>query len=176
MATLYRKKPVVVEAVKWDGSDASTLEVHDFIYGPRGKLHCDMSSQRSEEYCATCREKGFTIGALKDAPDNRTIHVASIGDFIIKGVKGEFYPCKPDIFETTYAKVRQVLPVKNLFWEDISTGGTLHCRVSYQTDKERASMKKYCTIEVDGARYDLHHAHDCIWFNPSKPLPKEVTL
>ena len=32
---------------------------------------------------------------------------ASIGDFIIKGVQGEFYPCKPDIFEKTYEKVAQ---------------------------------------------------------------------
>jgi hypothetical protein len=33
--------------------------------------------------------------------------VASVGDFIIKGVKGEFYPCKPDIFEATYESVEQ---------------------------------------------------------------------
>jgi hypothetical protein len=32
-------------------------------------------------------------------------HIATEGDYIIKGVKGEFYPCKPDIFETTYEKV-----------------------------------------------------------------------
>jgi hypothetical protein len=32
---------------------------------------------------------------------------ASIGDYIIKGVKGEFYPCKPDIFELTYEKVEK---------------------------------------------------------------------
>ena len=30
------------------------------------------------------------------------VHIASVGDFIIKGVKGEFYPCKPDIFEHPY--------------------------------------------------------------------------
>ena len=33
-------------------------------------------------------------------------HLASIGDYIIKGVKGEFYPCKPDIFEQTYEQLK----------------------------------------------------------------------
>ena len=47
----------------------------------------------------------MTIETLEDGKDKRAKHVASIGDYIIKGVKGEFYPCKPDIFEMTYEPV-----------------------------------------------------------------------
>lgn len=42
------------------------------------------------------------VFTLEDGSDGRAKHVASIGDWIIKGIKGEFYPCKPDIFQATY--------------------------------------------------------------------------
>jgi len=45
------------------------------------------------------------IHTLEDGNDGRAKHVATIGDWIIKGVKGEFYPCKPDIFLKTYEPV-----------------------------------------------------------------------
>jgi len=77
----YRKKPVVVEAVKWDGSNLQ--EVKDFV----GKnFECIPSDTALR----------LIIHTLEGD------HVCSEGDFIIKGVKGEFYPCKPDIFEQTY--------------------------------------------------------------------------
>ena len=44
----------------------------------------------------------MNIPTLEDGDDGRAAHVASIGDWIIKGVQGECYPCKPDIFEMTY--------------------------------------------------------------------------
>ena len=71
----YRKKPVVVEAVQ--------LTEENF--------------NEAEEWCDGCPvTDGVLIFTLEG--DMR----ASIGDYIIKGVKGEFYPCKPDIFEATY--------------------------------------------------------------------------
>ncbi|XAI95119.1 hypothetical protein [Microcystis phage Mwe-JY13] len=45
------------------------------------------------------------IVTLEDGSDGRAVHVAQAGDWIIKGVKGEFYPCKPDIFAATYEAV-----------------------------------------------------------------------
>lgn len=76
----YRKKPVVVEAVQYVGDNFP--EVEYFLNG-----HFDF-----EDYQLII----ITLeGRIK----------ASIGDFIIKGVDGEFYPCKPDIFEKTYEKV-----------------------------------------------------------------------
>lgn len=75
----YKKKPVVIEAIQWNGSN--TQEVLDFCKG-------------------SCVEK--TKGAYLYIITLEGGHIASVGDFIIKGVEGEFYPCKPDIFEKTY--------------------------------------------------------------------------
>ena len=52
-------------------------------------------------------EQGMTIPTLEDGDDGRAIHVASIGDYIIKGTQGELYPCKPDIFNEIYDLVEE---------------------------------------------------------------------
>ena len=77
----FRKKPVVIEAVKWDGN-LTTIE-------NLGIPECsqDLGS------------KTLQIQTLEGEM------TAQVGDWIIKGVQGEFYPCKPDIFEATYDKV-----------------------------------------------------------------------
>jgi len=75
----YRKKPVVIEAVQWNGENVS--EVLDFMNW-RNASHDERA--------------GLVIHTLEGN------HQATPGDFIIKGVKGEFYPCKPDIFAATY--------------------------------------------------------------------------
>lgn len=81
----YRKKPVVIEAMQYQRED-NIHEVLDFaneamIYNPI----------ENEYYIKTLE------GDVK----------ISKGDYIIKGVQGEFYPCKPDIFEQTYEKVSE---------------------------------------------------------------------
>ena len=84
----YRKIPVEIEAVVYDGSLDSFKEVIDFIgYIPEVIEGCET------------KKKFLKIKTLEGE------HIASEGDYIIKGVKGEFYPCKPDIFEMTYEKV-----------------------------------------------------------------------
>lgn len=77
----YRKKPVVIEALQYIGDNAD--EIIEFT---KGLAHVGVG-------------KSLIIPTLEGD------HVASIGDYIIKGVKGEFYPCKSDIFEQTYEKV-----------------------------------------------------------------------
>ena len=76
----YRKKPVVIDAVTWTGENKE--EVQEFI-----------------------GDAGFVKGHYVDIGTLEGMMVASIGDYIIKGVKGEFYPCKPDIFAATYEAV-----------------------------------------------------------------------
>lgn len=83
----YRKKPVVIEAVKWRGDNWP--EVFDFLHDEKGNIQ-SYARRPSED---------LKIKTLEGTM------VAEIGDWIIKGVKGEFYPCKPDIFEQTYEKV-----------------------------------------------------------------------
>jgi len=84
----YRKKPVVIEAVLWDGSNLD--EVKQFC---AGAARYELMARGNYE---------LVIGTLEDGEDLIAKHVASKGDWIIKGVQGEFYPCKPDIFEATY--------------------------------------------------------------------------
>lgn len=77
----YIKKPVEIEAIQWNGENLNEIvmftNMHNLQYG-ESKLK------------------------IKTLEGNM---IASIGDYIVKGIKGEFYPCKPDIFEQTYDKV-----------------------------------------------------------------------
>ncbi len=77
----YRKKPVVIEAIQWTGEDRQAVK--DFV--PEAGF-------------------GFVGDELTITTLEGQMH-ASPGDWIIRGVKGEFYPCKPDIFEATYEPV-----------------------------------------------------------------------
>jgi hypothetical protein len=90
----YRKKPVVIEAVQWNGKNYD--ECMQFIGDDGG--HKKAYEDR-EEGCLKTGE--FSISTLEG------VMIASTGDFIIKGVQGEFYPCKPDIFEKTYEVVNE---------------------------------------------------------------------
>lgn len=81
----YRKKPVVIEAVQWDGNNLE--EIKSFM------------GITSDTYKPIQPKNTLYIRTLEGRMD------ALIGDFIIKGVNGEFYPCKPDIFEKTYEVV-----------------------------------------------------------------------
>jgi hypothetical protein len=94
-AAQYRKKPVVIEAMQ-------------FTFPPDPALVawcpalCDIRI-RNAGYPYSKGEAD--IVTLEDGSDNRAKHVATEGDWIIRGVKGEFYPCKPDIFAATYEPV-----------------------------------------------------------------------
>ena len=87
----FRKKPVVIEAVRWKG-------------------------ENREEIRTFCPRGAFFTPALQDTEGRTTawdllidnldgIMYAKIGDYIIKGVNGEYYPCKPDVFAKTYERV-----------------------------------------------------------------------
>lgn len=99
---LYKKKPVVVSAIQL--TRQSVLEVYELVYGES----VDLSSSRFHDYYVDIVvEKGMQIPTLEDGKvGNEAEYIASIGDYIIRGVKGEFYPCKPDIFEMTYEEVK----------------------------------------------------------------------
>ena len=86
----YRKKPVVIEAVQWTGTNAD--DVLAFTLG--------RASVRDESFrFLNPLERVLIIETLEGAMR------AESGDFIFCGVKGEFYPCKPDIFALTYEQV-----------------------------------------------------------------------
>ena len=100
----YRKKPVVIDAVQLTSSNIK--KVYEFIHDIKLILDCDIERDYWDNYEKIVLLGGMDIPTLEDGSDGRARHVASIGDYIIKGVKGEFYPCKPDNFEMTYEKVK----------------------------------------------------------------------
>lgn len=82
----YRKKPVTIEAVQFDGLNPT--EIKDFV----GE-NCEVEIYDNEVTPPVAR---IVIHTLEGDME------VSEGDYVIKGVKGEFYPCKPDIFQQTY--------------------------------------------------------------------------
>ena len=85
MMRKYRKKPVEIEALQWTGDNRD--EIWKF---------CSMAYFNTD---VATGDLSLMVQTLEGSMQ------ASIGDYIIKGVKDEFYPCKPDIFELTYDKV-----------------------------------------------------------------------
>lgn len=82
------KKPVTIEAVLWDKSGRSQGAMGNFL--PLSSIRLDYSK------CGTGDCPELYIVTLEG-----DMHV-SVGDYVIKGVQGEFHPCKPDIFLATY--------------------------------------------------------------------------
>lgn len=82
----YRKKPVVIDAVQYKGGRSAT----DVL------LWMSRFEKGNSDWIGVCREGRFFIRTLEGEME------AMPGDWIIRGVKGEFYPCKPDIFAATY--------------------------------------------------------------------------
>ena len=87
----YRKKPVMIEAMQL--TDESAYAVLDWLTESNVE-HYPLAQAPDEEVMSA-----IVIGTLEG--DMR----ADMGDWIIRGVQGEFYPCKPDIFEATYEEV-----------------------------------------------------------------------
>jgi len=84
----FRKKPVEIEAIQWTGDN---MEAISQLVGE------DLVPMEDEHEAQT------KIGIVT----LEGVMTASIGDWIIKGVNGEFYPCKPDIFQKTYEEVHE---------------------------------------------------------------------
>ena len=91
----YRKKPVVIEAIQYN--NLNRKEIESFV-GMELK-------QELESETAYLAGKGVPKFSLT-IPTLEGDHKAMPNDYIIKGIKGEFYPCKPDIFEKSYELVK----------------------------------------------------------------------
>lgn len=94
----YKKKPIEIEAIQYKiikerkckfgiNKESNSMEIAKFMGLPIRHVHFD----KRGEY--------INIETLEG------VMRANIGDYIIKGINGEFYPCKPDIFEKTYERV-----------------------------------------------------------------------
>ncbi|MEL6968619.1 MAG: hypothetical protein AAFZ63_25645 [Bacteroidota bacterium] len=93
MIKSYRKKPVVIQALEFTGQNHK--EVKSFIspgVEVKFSVESDTAWQVGEGKPLTSAIIPTLEGDMKASP----------GDYIIKGLNGEFYPCKPDVFEKTY--------------------------------------------------------------------------
>lgn len=88
----YKKKPVVIEAIQWTGKNLEEVKV---FAGDSLKYDIHDAAWQVGKGAPIVNMKIHTLEGVMDI---------AIGDFIIRGVKGEYYPCKPDIFEQTYEK------------------------------------------------------------------------
>lgn len=100
MIKQYKKKPIVIEAIQLTIHNVN--EVLRFMYPNHQYPKTDYEQEKFQDYKHLLNVDGLLIPTLEDGPDQQVKHFASIGDYIIKGVAGEFYPCKPDIFVKTY--------------------------------------------------------------------------
>lgn len=91
----YVKLPVEIEAIKWNGMNIH--EINQFV----GEHLEYIISDTAWEVGKGRPHVEIKIRTLEGDMS------ASIGDYIIKGVNGEFYPCKPDIFDLTYKEVKE---------------------------------------------------------------------
>jgi hypothetical protein len=87
----FRKKPVVIDAIQWTGNTFSHIAIDTFmgVFPKKSQIIGSVSNGNVK----------LLISTLEGVME------ASEGDWIIKGINGEFYPCKPDIFEKTYEAV-----------------------------------------------------------------------
>ncbi|MBN9208165.1 MAG: hypothetical protein J0H96_05805 [Microbacterium ginsengisoli] len=89
-AQKYRKKPVEVEAIQWDGTAEGATPIVDWI------RENDGTARLLHGWAVVCLYIDTLEGTMQALP----------GDWIIRGVQGEFYPCKPDIFAATYDELQ----------------------------------------------------------------------
>lgn len=91
----FRKLPVVIDAMQYPGQNVETVDELDLFenwFLGHGGVGRYIGQQ-------------LHVKTLEDGPNSEAKHVADPGDWIIRGVAGELYPCKPDIFAQTYEPV-----------------------------------------------------------------------
>jgi len=86
----FRKRPIVIEAMELGHSPASLAEICEWAERHGAVLSADHDGKENHCLCIQTLEG---------------VMIARVGDWVIKGVKGEFYPCRDDIFQATYEAV-----------------------------------------------------------------------
>ena len=105
-ALRFTKKPVTIEAIQWTGKNLREVITFTDDHPDTRSHHADMAW---EAYANLVARDGLKIYTLEGEL------LANVGDWIIRGVKGEYYPCKPDIFEATYSP--EVAPLSSAMRE-----------------------------------------------------------
>ena len=111
----FRKRPVVIDARQWDGTAEGATPIINWVldgngtvsyHGNEASPECDGPHELAPfRYCPSCDWNDgpptLAVATLEG------VMLAKPGDWVIRGVQGEFYPCKPDIFAETYERVEE---------------------------------------------------------------------
>ncbi len=90
----FKRKPTTIEAIQFTGDNLEEINAFTGM---------DLKVKAGPLFSS--RYVHIIIPTLEDGRYGQVEHVAEVNDWIIKGVEGEFYPCKPDIFKLTYDPV-----------------------------------------------------------------------
>lgn len=151
----YRKKPVEIEAMQWDGTATEATPIIDWIISggasawwdePHGEIRHELSDGTVQG--CPMSPGGLFVNTLEG------VMRADNGDWIIRGVQGEFYPCKPEIFAATYAPVVQSAPAA------ASTSTTLSLKVVVDVDELRVWAERHADNGHQGVAHVLYEAID----------------
>ena len=142
----FRKRPVVIEAIRWTGENWGA--VSKFV------------APQPQTADVGIREAGdsIVISTLEGKMST------SLGDWIIKGVKGEFYPCKPDIFDATYE------PAEHILTKVLCVGGSKHGQL-VEVEFLLPFLHVNCGA-VPNEEYELHYAVET--YEPAGTRPPQV--
>lgn len=144
----YRKKPVVIEAHQWDGTESGIQRIKARF--PALQTLAKTGHLRRDEVTH------WRIGTLEGG------HEVSKGDWIIKGIKGEFYPCKPDIFAATYEAAPEAPAQAAPSAGEVERGSiklsTYAWGVSRMDDNPKAVLVSFRSEPTDDDLRTLHEA------------------
>ena len=132
MATkFFKKKPIVIEAIQWDGGN--TAEVLAFATG---------KAYHKNGEAGGCEQHYIGIQTLDG------LMRASVGDYVLRGVNGEFYPCKPDIFAKTYEEVCGICHSALTTCASSGHSGCLQCETGWQQDTADIWLCPACVAQT----------------------------
>lgn len=171
----YRKKPVVIDAVQWTGTNKR--EIFDFLTNdncPEEYMTSDFPIVSDNFYIDKWKVPGGLVIKTLEGE-----HLANIGDYIIRGVHGEFYPCKPDIFKKTYEKVEAIGHLKSTNWipvEEKLPDPDKYILVSF-FNSSIPMIGRYTVDDNDGGTFRVGDEDDSfgehgLYVNAWMPLPE----
>jgi len=101
----YKKKPIIIEAIIFDGS------------GEMPEVELSMLDSDADWICSNCGQVARKHGNVKTFEG---FHIACPGDYIIRGIKNEHYPCKPNRFKATYEECDKAIEKIGFYFVDLS--------------------------------------------------------
>jgi hypothetical protein len=155
----FRKKPIVIEATQWwkngdhpDDGDETYLDTGGFEHRCEGRVvryfrHPDVPGDRECSQCVATMHVHGWIDTLEGG------HTVCPGDWIITGVKGERYPCKPDIFAATYepATSADEIDAEIEEWRSAFVDRLLSSEIAFAREGEDKRLPEWCYAAIGRA-------------------------